>query len=163
MLAWLMVRACMLKRERGQPPPLLRELLAPFLAHDVSMLSVAGTVHDDLFPAELDDYEVILDRGHRADTDNWLTRCPLALLVENPTTLVHHPPNGMGGPDIMFLARHRTSRLLRLVLLQLKNRATGSLTDALRSVDLGMCHADFRSHESRAHADMRSVLAMRPS
>ena len=156
--AWLLVRACMLKRGRGQPPPLLRELLAPFLAHDVSMLNVSGTV-----PAELDDYEVMLDHGHRADTDDGLTRCPLALLVENPTTLVHHPPNRMGGPDIMFLARHRTRRLLRLVLLQLKNRATGSLTDALRSVDLGACHADSRGHESCGHADMRRVLAMRPS
>lgn len=161
--SWLLVRACMETRINGRPPLVLGELLERFLARDDCMLSDTDCIHGDLLPQELNELEVTLDHGHRGDNYTWRCRCPLSILIDDPTTLVHHPPNHMGGPDIMFLARNRRTRAFRLIVLQLKNRTSGSLADALRSVDLGTCHSDCRGEESFSHRDMRIVLAENPS
>jgi hypothetical protein len=162
-LAWALVRACISRAAEGRAPLTLAELLGPFLARDDSMVEASGGVHPELLPPAIDNLVVDLKHGHRCDGDEWRDRCPLSLLAEHPSTLLHHPDNGMGGPDIMFPARDRITGQLRPVLLQLKNRAYGGLADALRSVDVGAWYTDRRELETPAHANMRRALAANPA
>lgn len=157
-LAWELVRRCLVRRA----PMALGELLKPYFARVECTVDVGGNVHPGLLPAACDEYEVALTGGHRADGPAWRDKCPLELLQTTPTVLVHHPPDRIGGADIMFLVRHIDTGEGRPVLLQLKNRATGSLSDALRSLNIAKWYPDGRGDELRAHAHLRAVLEARP-
>lgn len=160
--AWELVRRCLL-RPAGDPPMTLGELLGPYFARVDCTMDVRGGVHPALLPSACDDYEVILTHGCRADGPAWSTSCPLDILRREPDALVHHMQNRMGGPDIMFLVRHRFTRVTRPVLLQLKNRATASLAGALPSVDMASWYAECEGGaELRARAHMRTLLAEQP-
>lgn len=156
--AWGLVRRCLL-RGADASRMTLGELLGPYFARCASTMDVRGNVHAALLPSACDEYEVALMRGCRADGEAWQRRCPLELLERVPDVLVHHTTNRMGGPDIMFLARHRVTGDTKLVVLQMKNRVSDTLDDALPSVDLAKWYADARDTELPAHARMRALLA----
>lgn len=159
--AWGLVRRCLL-RGAGAPRMTLGELLGPYFARCASTMDVRGNVHAALLPAACDEYEVALTRGWRADGEAWQRRCPLELLERVPGVLVHHTTARMGGPDIMFLVRHCVTGETRLVVLQLKNRVTDTLENALPSVDLAKWYTDASGTELPAHAHMRALLASHP-
>ena len=158
--AWQLVRQCL---TWNSPRMTLGELLAPYLARVESTMDVRGNVHPAVLPSVCDDYEVALTRGCRADGAAWKDRCPLGLLGTTPDALVHHTSPRMGGPDIIFLARHRVTGDTRPVLLQLKNRATDSLAAALPSLDMAKWYRESSiASELPAHASMRAVLVAHP-
>lgn len=166
-LSWALVSRFL--RKPGPPTAIpLGDLLAPFLAvpADGSMSDARGRMHDGLIPALLNELSVRLDRGIRCDGGEWESRCPLELLEQQPTALLYHTTNGMAGPDIIFVASFPDGRQ-RLVLLQLKNRSTGSISDALPSVNIGRWYTDRRGRggatvEQSAHRCMREILSRKP-
>lgn len=157
--AWKLVHDCIRSAGRSL---LLSDLLKPFFARDTSTSSNGDALHPGLVPTICTELEVSLDRGFRCDADRWEAACPLSLLVDNPTALLHHTRDSMGGADCMLLATHRISRITVPVLFQLKNRATGSISDALRSLNMGTWYSDNAAGETPAHRDLRRVLAEKP-
>lgn len=166
-ISWALVSSFLCK-----PGPLtavlLGDLLAPFLAvpADGSMSDTRSRMHGDLVPALLSELSVRLDRGIRCDGGDWEERCLLELLEKQPTALLYHTTNNMAGPDIIFLACFRDGRQ-RLVVLQLKNRTTGGISEALPSVNIGRWYTDRRSRgdttiEQPAHCHMRDILSRNP-
>jgi hypothetical protein len=57
-------------------------------------------------------------------------------LVDNPHVLIHHPSDDMLSPDMHFLAHRSIGGASEELVLtfQLKDRASGTLTDALKSL-----------------------------
>jgi len=162
-LGWAILRGCLLAaaapRRRVWVP--LLEILGPYLARDATTADhFGGAVHAALRPFRENEWEVCLTEGRRCDDDEWAGRSPLSLLAAHPTALLHHLPTAMAGADIMFLVRSRRTPAITVpVVLQLKNCSTGSLADALRTLDVGKVHPDDGGHEVPAHADMRDTLA----
>lgn len=166
-LSWALVSR-FLRKPGPLTPLLLADLLAPFLAFpaDGSMSDARGGMHGNLVPALLSELSVCLDRGIRCDGGEWEVHCLLKLLEEHPTALLYHTTNGMAGPDIIFVASLPDGRQ-RLVVLQLKNRSTGGISDALPSVNIGQWYTDRRgrggtSVEQQAHRCMREILSRKP-
>jgi hypothetical protein len=158
-VSWYLVRRCL----RVLPEPLQFEDLVRSLHVSSPSLRVPDrSTYYCLTPPAVGSLQFSLRRGHRCDGAEWEGRCPLTLLEEDPYLLLHHFRPSMAGPDIIFLARDREGRT-RLVCLSLKNRRTGGLADAVRSVTVGNWFgAEQRGEESSGHKDMRRVLARHP-
>ena len=121
-----------------------------------------------LLPEDLDQWVVTLEKGVRCDGGEWEHRCPLELLERDPHLFLHHTRTSMAGFDWAFSAMHKHEvGVSRRVLLSGKNRLTGSLADAARSIDIGTWYPDRVidrvrvEHQGRDH--LRSLLRSNPS
>lgn len=158
----LIARSMRLHRAAGAVVS-LHQLLQPFMsAEDAARL-----------PAEFATLGVKLTHGINCTAaleDSSATACFLVLLEANPTALLHHTQETAGGADLAFMTWRigAAAEPGRPVTLQLKNRSTGSLQAALRSLDLGTWYTDqivkpaVTATETRSHMALRKLLARRP-
>jgi len=146
--SWYLVRQCILAESSIS----LSRLLAPFLAQESTCLGLNYPI--------LEEYEVNLKFGHRWDSSS--QKSPFEVLEGEKECLIHHPADAMAGPDVLHTAKKKGCSETLPVIYQLKNRSSGTLLNALASLDLGRMHPD-GANECKAHGSMRAVLEKNPN
>lgn len=149
LLAWILL-------QRARSPVSLRELFEDFMV-DVS-----------LFPDSLADHTVRLTQGLACDIAlPEAGQCFLELLADG--RLLHRTQETAAGADLVFLVQRPGMTPAdpprdRLVLVQVKNAASASAADMLRTVDLGKWYPDtIPGVETASHRAMRAVLDGHPN